>query len=106
MGLPNLESAISPGLGQRIKAIGGVPGEVPRGLLRGVRSALNAFWRAGIGVRILLREERCDFLALARILLVLLVDGASSLPFSQAERLRLSRRARAECNGPGSVPLP
>lgn len=105
MGLPNLDSAISPGLGQRINAIGGVPGEVPR-CLHGVRSALYAFCLAGIGVRILLREFRWDFVALAIILLVLFVDAASTLLPSHAERLRLSRRARAECNGPGIVPLP
>jgi len=58
MGLPNLDRATSPGLGYRRKAIGGVVGDPERISFwaRGVRSALKAFWREAIGVRILLRE--------------------------------------------------
>lgn len=100
MGLPNLESATSPGLGQRRKAMGGVDGEEERFFRsRGVRSALNAFGRDAIGVRILLRELRSAFelLLLATALLVF----TSTLEAPQAERLRRSRRARAECSGPG-----
>lgn len=103
MGLPYLESATSPGLGQRRKAIGGVLGEVLRFLsMRGVRSALMAFGRAAMGVRILLREFRWAFDVLLLLVITLLVFPSTfGMTLPQAERLRRSRRARAECKGPG-----
>lgn len=107
MGLPYLESATSPGLGQRRKAMGGVLGDVLRFFsMRGVRSALMAFGRVAIGVRILLRELRWPFgmmmlLLLPAAIAVLVLPSTLGMTLPQAERLRRSRRARAECSGPG-----